>query len=1418
MEYNYRRLLYRASGLSFMLLPRLLTAAFLAASLPAVPALAAKAPPKAASSASFVRGAPLPKWIAPLAPVASTVRRDPIVVRLAETQAWTGVNPAVLVNRAIQVNDKARLGEIGQYGLTYYPAYQKLLLHRVAILRGDQVMERTATVNTRLLEREPSLESGFYVGATSVQLLLDDIRIGDTLLITYTTEGSNPVFGKVWADDFSWDHAAPIELRRLTVSSPLNQPLRWRELGDVKKLGLTPVIERTATIARTRFEGTAIEAVEFEPSTPTTFLPLTMIQTSDYASWKEVATWASGLFERKQDTAAVAALARQFAAGKTQEERASAALHWVQDEIRYFSVALGENSHRPQAPEVVLKRRYGDCKDKSNLLIALLGQLGIKAEPVLVSANAPTFPARVLPTPTWFDHVIVRVEADGKTFFIDPTREGEKGQLSRLPVALPGAAALVVAPSTDALLTLPEDSTALPMIERSEKFVVADLEGDALLDVKTTYRGASARSERMRFGAMSAAARHNELLGDFEKQFHGAKLVGDPVAEDGEDGATFAVAARLTLPKPVTVADGWHSLTHKIQIMDGSLGIPDKLARKTPFGFPVSQYRARYRLQIVWPRYIKLIQADNAKTVDNKFFTAHSEYSWRANETEKLVDYVIKRKQIDAAELVELEAASKLLLPFVESSLSFNERVKLKPDAGNFSVQDGQLMGSLSHGLVIGKEISDNPKVIASPEAAALLCEVALGIGYSAEIYPSAAPLARLLAGQVNAIKGLDGARENCRGRNAFNRADYGLAVSHWVKAGAPKDGDSVLPDLAWARLASGDSSGAAADATRFVNAALKEGTLTASDAAFTTLIFQRLGQPVLPGLQAFAAATADGPWPRPILGFLAGQLSQQQLLDAAARYGPDKQEMALNEAWFYIGERLRQAGKIAEARDAWRWYPANGIRGTREEVLGKQALYQIEFSDPDLVAGKALLSARSPDYKAAKALLLKAAGRGIGEAEGELGILAEYGRGGPVNLAEAHDWYSKAAAHGNLDGINDLAVMYDNGEGVPVDQAKAHALFLRAAAFGHYHASRNLGRRFLYGEGGGPRNGKEAMRHLSAAAKLGNANAQELLSEMYFSGDSTDKDLPLSLYWASRSAEQGNVEGMARVAFMYAYGHGVTQDQPKAIALWRKAAAGGSASAQTQLGDAYLRGRGVEKDLAQSLKFFNEGAAQGNLYAAERAGIAYLYGDGTAINGNKARAMFDMLVAKNVPAGNMFLGFMAEKGTQGPANLTQARRLITLCAEQGLARCQATLGLYMTKGTGGPVDLPGALGWYRKAADQDYTVAINNLADMYEKGTGVTQDLPQAVRLYRKAAAAGNEISLYSLGELNETGKGMLASPYLAYAFYQAAHNAGAQSLALPAMERVAKTLSAERLAQARAEGMAWKQGQPLPGDAKAQ
>jgi hypothetical protein len=102
-------------------------------------------------------------------------------------------------------------------------------------------------------------------------------------------------------------------------------------------------------------------------------------------------------------------------------ERVRKIFLFVAREIRSVRFDFGEGGFEVNPAETVLKNRYGDWKDKSGLLAAMLRAAGIASYPVLVHSRAIP-PQEDVPTLKQFDAVLVAIpgRAGGETLFLDP--------------------------------------------------------------------------------------------------------------------------------------------------------------------------------------------------------------------------------------------------------------------------------------------------------------------------------------------------------------------------------------------------------------------------------------------------------------------------------------------------------------------------------------------------------------------------------------------------------------------------------------------------------------------------------------------------------------------------------------------------------------------------------------------------------------------------------------------------------------------------------------------------------------------------------------------------------------------------------------------------------------------------------------
>lgn len=103
----------------------------------------------------------------------------------------------------------------------------------------------------------------------------------------------------------------------------------------------------------------------------------------------------------------IQALADKITAGiADRRDQADAIYQWVSQNVRYVAVFLGFGGVVPHAAQDVLKARYGDCKDHTTLLHALLAAKGIKSNVVLVNADTRYWLPSVASPLAVFNHVI----------------------------------------------------------------------------------------------------------------------------------------------------------------------------------------------------------------------------------------------------------------------------------------------------------------------------------------------------------------------------------------------------------------------------------------------------------------------------------------------------------------------------------------------------------------------------------------------------------------------------------------------------------------------------------------------------------------------------------------------------------------------------------------------------------------------------------------------------------------------------------------------------------------------------------------------------------------------------------------------------------------------------------------------------
>jgi hypothetical protein len=174
---------------------------------------------------------------------------------------------------------------------------------------------------------------------------------------------------------------------------------------------------------------------------------------------------------------------------------------YIQKNIRYFVVERGIGGYQAHPAADIFRYRYGDCKDKTTLLISMLQAAGIRAHYLqvdsdrgVVDAEAPSLYSNHMITAIeipedWKDPRLMAVVTakDGKRYLIfDPT--DERTPVGNLPSYLQGGYGLLAAGPSSQILELPILDPTASGTDATGKFTL-DADGTLTGSVDTSHFG-----------------------------------------------------------------------------------------------------------------------------------------------------------------------------------------------------------------------------------------------------------------------------------------------------------------------------------------------------------------------------------------------------------------------------------------------------------------------------------------------------------------------------------------------------------------------------------------------------------------------------------------------------------------------------------------------------------------------------------------------------------------------------------------------------------------------------------------------------------------------------------------------------------------------------------------------------------------
>jgi transglutaminase-like putative cysteine protease len=476
--------------------------------------------PASAASRQVLYGPP-PAWVIAAPKPTDTPSPDGVAARLiyGETQTRLGPNGDEMyaAYRIKLLTPEALVA--GNITAAWNPGSDDFTVHALKIIRGAKVIDVLATTKFQVIQRENNLDYAVLDGQLTATLQAPGLQVGDELMFAATIRRKDPTLGDRSNGVLQLSPTGGTGAFRVRLLWPDSKPLQWRPTPDLPAMS---VAKRDGWSELT-YELRDPKSSILTDGAPARMNLRRMVEYSDFASWAELSGKLYPLFDAASKLApdSPVRLEAEKIAKATQDPtaRAEAALRLVQDRIRYVYVGLDGGNYRPAGADQTWTRRFGDCKAKTVLLLALLRELGVPAEAALVNTAGGDGTDERLPTPAVFDHVVVRATIGGKVQWLDGTRLGDRNLAAAPPPAFRWA--LPLRPGAVALEAVPTRAFEIPQyVDVVDIDARSGFDAPAKVKMQLILRGDAAFGMRTRLATQSTEDAERELKAYWRQQMN----------------------------------------------------------------------------------------------------------------------------------------------------------------------------------------------------------------------------------------------------------------------------------------------------------------------------------------------------------------------------------------------------------------------------------------------------------------------------------------------------------------------------------------------------------------------------------------------------------------------------------------------------------------------------------------------------------------------------------------------------------------------------------------------------------------------------------------------------------------------------------------------------------------------------------
>jgi len=458
----------------------------------------------------------------------------------------------MFIGSQILIQTPQGLQGMGTISIPWSPDVSTLIIHKLHILRQKEIIDVLGSGQTfTILRREANLESAALDGILTAAIQPEDMRVGDIVDMAFTIRAHDPVLKGHSETMVEFYNNAPDTEFSLHAFWDDGSRMRWQKSDALPP----PKITKQKNLTRLTQKLSGTSNLVHPDKAPARYAPVRTIEFSDFGGWNEISALMSPLYieaaKIPPGSSLMAEVDKIREASNDPKIQTDLALALVQDRLRYVYRGMNTGNLVPADALSTWKRKFGDCKGKTALLIAILAELGIEAVPAAVSTSQGDGLDKRLPLVGHLDHILVKANIAGKTYWLDGTRQGD-ANIDNIQTP----------PFHWALPVLPEGAELEPLnqqpLDQPNEFTDIWIDASAgtsmpaTVEIKTALRGDDAIASKTVLEQLSTEDLDKALRSYWKSKFNFIEL-----SDVGNDFDPASGEYRLTASGTTTLDWGW---------------------------------------------------------------------------------------------------------------------------------------------------------------------------------------------------------------------------------------------------------------------------------------------------------------------------------------------------------------------------------------------------------------------------------------------------------------------------------------------------------------------------------------------------------------------------------------------------------------------------------------------------------------------------------------------------------------------------------------------------------------------------------------------------------------------------------------------------------------------------------------------